>query len=364
MTASRIQQTRIDEQHVADGQVPRSAKAQVSKLWFSIPWPVGALVHVGRGHQRDLTAGLGLAQVVVEATAAEDGQCGAVCPGSQIVPLGHPVEQPRRPGQPVRQFRTPVRRNPVRLGYLPQFNERRPARCATTPAQKISGASPAEQNSGASHSPRPAPEGNGATAGAAEMFEPAPQARTAVPLQLSRHDGLQRTQRSPLLSGTLPDARAETSEPQFALAKFGTTVSACGSLRRRPPRWRTISWRVQVREKASDRGPTGESSTSATYRAAENSPGVEVGDQHRDLEAVAPWVRARCPRRISIAPHSYRAPWRTRLAQAARGGAHYREHDRTSRHHRCSRPHPVIRRPRPAACRDELIRKDVRYGHV
>ncbi len=87
---------------------------------------------------------------------------------------------------------------------------------------------PAQANSGASPSSRLAPVGDGATAEAGEIFMLAPQARTAVPPQWSRHHGLQRPQRVACLGDTLPDGGGGPLEQQSGRAKFGTAVRASG----------------------------------------------------------------------------------------------------------------------------------------
>jgi hypothetical protein len=225
---------------------------------------------------------------------------------------------------------------------------------------------PAEQTSGASPSSKLAPVGNGATAEAAGMFMFAPQARTAVPLQWSRHHRLLHMHGSHVSSGTLPHARGETSEPQFACATFGTVVRECGSRMRELIHQRRISWRVQIRgEEAADRVPAGLSSIAYACRAAENSTRVEVGDLHTDVGRIFSRVRAGCPGRVAIRPRCDRAARRTRPPQAACRDARYSGRNRTSRHCGCNRPHPFISMEfRLAASQDELIRKEVRYGHV
>jgi hypothetical protein len=204
---------------------------------------------------------------------------------------------------------------------------------------------PSPRSFGASHSSRLAPKGNGATAGAVEILPTAPQARTAVPLQWSRHHGLQRVQGPPLSSGTLPHQRGEHSEPQFAPTAFGTVVRACASLRHGHTLRRTISWRGQVRgTETPGRPPTGVSRTPLTRWAAENSSRMEVGDLHRAQMAVFSWICPRCPRRIGVPSHGYRTSERTGPVQAAHSSAHHCDRAGASRLCRCARPHPVTRR--------------------
>jgi hypothetical protein len=73
---------------------PRLTEVRFTKLWFRVLGvglssafrSVGAPVHVGQRHQRDLARGRRLAQVVVEAGAAEQSQCGVFSPGSEQIP--------------------------------------------------------------------------------------------------------------------------------------------------------------------------------------------------------------------------------------------------------------------------------------
>lgn len=193
----------------------------------------------------------------------------------------------------------------------------------------------------------------------------APQAQTAVPLQWSRHYRSQRMQGSRVLSGRLPDVRQGTSEPQSVPATFGTAVCALGSCKQKLIKRRRISWRVQIRAKATTHAaPSHPFAGSSACRTADNSAGVEVGDLHTGVGSVASGTRARSPRRSAIRPRSDRAPWWTPCPQPT-CGARYRERRRTSRHRRCARPHPVISMEfAQLARRDELTSKEVRYGCI
>lgn len=190
--------------------------------------------------------------------------------------------------------------------------------------------------------------GDGATAEAVEMFVLAPQARTAVPPQWSRHHGLQRPQGSNASGDTLPDGQGGPSEQLFRRCSFGTVVRACGlkiygKFMPRSVEQRRLSWRAQIRgEAAADESPADLSTISSFCGTAENSARVGMGDLRPRMGRVVSGVRAAGPRRIAMSPCSDRAPWRPRAQKAARRDARHRDSDCTSRHRRCARPHPLM----------------------